>query len=49
MSTRQEILATTNATTRETGYERVLAVDLLETGGSGQTGGVDGAGVAVLG
>lgn len=29
MITRREILATINATTRETGYERVLAVDLL--------------------
>lgn len=29
MITRQEILATINATTRETGYERVLAGDLL--------------------
>lgn len=30
MITRREILATINATTRETGYERVLAGDLLE-------------------
>lgn len=30
MTTRREILATINATTRETGYERVLAGDLLE-------------------
>lgn len=29
MITRREILATINATTRETGYERVLAGDLL--------------------
>lgn len=29
MLTRREILATINATTRETGYERVLAGDLL--------------------
>ena len=29
MITRREILATVNATTRETGYERVLAGDLL--------------------
>ena len=29
MTTRREILATINATTRETGYERVLAGDLL--------------------
>lgn len=30
MITRREILATINATTRETGYERVLAGDFLE-------------------
>lgn len=30
MITRREILATINATTRETGYERVLAGDLLD-------------------
>lgn len=30
MTTRREILATINATTRETGYERVLAGDFLE-------------------
>lgn len=30
MITRREILETINATTRETGYERVLAGDLLE-------------------
>lgn len=30
MITRREILATIHATTRETGYERVLAGDLLE-------------------
>lgn len=30
MITRREILATINATTRETGYERVLAGDILE-------------------
>ena len=30
MITRREILATINATTRETGYERVLAGDFME-------------------
>lgn len=30
MITRREILATVNATTRETGYERVLAGDFLD-------------------
>ena len=30
MITRREILAAINATTRETGYERVLAGDFLE-------------------
>lgn len=34
MITRREILATINATTRETGHERILAGDLLDALGS---------------
>lgn len=45
MITRREILATINATTRETGYERVLAGDLLS---AIQTDNIDALDAALL-
>lgn len=45
MITRREILATINATTRETGYERVLAGDLLA---AIQTDNIDALDAALL-
>lgn len=45
MITRREILATINATTRETGYERVLAGDLLS---AIQTDDIDALDAALL-
>lgn len=45
MLTRREILATINATTRETGYERVLAGDLLS---AIQTDNIDALDAALL-
>nr|DAJ33356.1 MAG TPA: hypothetical protein [Caudoviricetes sp.] len=43
MITRREILATINATTRETGYERVLAGDFLDALRSDSIGALDAA------
>ena len=45
MITRREILATINVTTRETGYERVLAGDLLS---ATQTDNIDAPDAALL-
>lgn len=45
MITRREILATLNATTRETGYERVLAGDFLA---AIQTDNIDALDAAIL-